>query len=215
MRPARRHLTQTTNPPRFGELTYSSVRDNRYWDISLMDVASGAVRRISRQTFTVIAYDWTHDGSRLVFLTDRDGNFEIYTMDANGGDWKRITNTPGADYGPEWSPDGRHIAYAEDVGGGTLHIFVVDPDGANRVQLTSGVAGGHGPIWSPDGTRIAYVSGTHIMVMNSDGSNPVSLLLRTARRSTPRTGRRPAATSSSCRSGPGSSSCTRSGWPMV
>jgi Tol biopolymer transport system component len=167
---------QTANPPRFGELTFSSVRDNRYWDTSVMDIVSGTVRRISRQSFTVIAYDWTHDGSRLVFMTNRDGNFEIYTMDANGGDWRRITNTPGADYGPEWSPDGRHIAYSEDVGGGTQQVFVVDPDGANRVQLTFGPAGGSSPIWSPDGRRITYVSNQAIRVMNSDGSSPISLV---------------------------------------
>jgi Tol biopolymer transport system component len=173
--PARRHLVQTSNPPRFGELCFTSVRDNRYWDISLMDVASGTVRRITRQTFNLLACGWSPDGSRLVFMTNRDGNLEIYTMAADGSDWRRVTNTSGDKYGPEWSPDGRHIAYAEDVGGGVMQIFVVDPDGSNHVQLTSDTASGYGPMWSPDSTRIAYISGTELKVMNRDGSHPVSL----------------------------------------
>ena len=172
---ARRHLTQTSNPVRSGELTFTSIRDNRYWDISLMNVRSGVVRRITRQTFTVMACDWTHDGNRLVFITDRDGNLEVYTMASDGSDWRRVTATPAHDYGPEWSPDLGHIVYAEDAGGGKTDIFVVDPDGSNRVKLTSGTAGGAGPVWSPDGTRIAYVSGAAIKVMNSDGSSPVTL----------------------------------------
>lgn len=177
---ARRHLTQTSTPPRFGELCFTSVRDNMYWDISLMDVATGTVRRIVRRADSIMASDWTHDGSRLAFLTYRDNNLEVFTMAADGSDWRRITTTPGYDYGPEWSPDGRHLAYAEDVGGGRMDIFVVDPDGSHRVQLTSGAAGGYGPIWSPDGTRITYISGTQVMVMNSDGSHPVRLYSDTA-----------------------------------
>jgi Tol biopolymer transport system component len=172
----RRHLTQTTNPPRLGELTFNSLRESRYWDVSLMDVATGTVRRISRHTSSGKACAWSPDGSRLAFMTNRDGNFEIYTMDSNGGDWRRITNTRADDWEPEWSPDGRHIAYAEDVGGDIAELFVVSPDGSNRAQLTSDPAGAYAPRWSPDGTRIAYVSGTELKVMNGDGTDPVSLI---------------------------------------
>jgi len=174
-RPVRRHLRETNNPPHLGELCFTSVRDSMYWDISLMDVASGTARRITRQSFTVMACGWTRDGARLVFMTDRAGTREIYTMAADGSDWRRVTNTSRDDYGPEWSPDGHRIAYAEDVGGGRLQIFVIDPDGSNRVQLTFSAAGAYGPVWSPDGARISYISGTGVMVMDSNGSNPVTL----------------------------------------
>jgi Tol biopolymer transport system component len=172
---ARRHLVQTSNPPRFGELCFTSVRDNRYWDISLMDIASGAVRRITRQTSNTMASSWTRDGTRLAVLTDRDGNLEIYTMAADGSDLRRITRTSGNDYGPVWSPDGQHLAYAEDVGANTQQLFVCSPDGSNRVQLTSGAPGAYGPIWSPDGARLSYISGRSVMAMNADGSNRVVL----------------------------------------
>jgi Tol biopolymer transport system component len=172
---ARRHLRRTDTPPPPAVLTYTSIRQNAYWDISTMDVATGAVQRITRQTFNIMACAWSPDGSRLLFLTDRDGNLEIYSMAADGSDWHRITDTPGFDYGPEWSPDGRRIAYAEDTGSGTLQVFLADPDGSNRVQLTSGPAGAYGPMWSRDGKRLSYIGGRNVMVMGSDGSSPVTL----------------------------------------
>lgn len=167
----RRHLGMTSTPPRLGELCYTSVRNGTSWDISLKDVATGEVRVITRQSSWTMASDWKPDGTRLVVLTRRDGNSEVYTMAADGSDLRRITNTRGDDYGPVWSPDGQRIAYGEDVGGGTTQIFVCAGDGSNRVQLTTGAPGANGPMWSPDGTRIAYIAGSNVMVMRSDGSN--------------------------------------------
>jgi TolB protein len=172
--PVRRHLMPTDNPPPHAVLTFTSVRQDTFWDISTMDVSTGAVQRITRQPFGIMACDWSPDGTRLLVQSSGDGNQEIYSMAADGTDWRRITNTAGDDYGPQWSPDGRHIAYAEEVGSG-LQVFLADPDGSNRVQLTSGAVGGYGPVWSPDGRRIAYIGGRDLMVMNSDGSNPFSI----------------------------------------
>ena len=179
-RPPRRHLGRSTAPLRPQLLTYSTVVENRYWDITVRDVGSGQTRRITRQSSMTMACDWTHDGGRLAFMTNRDGNLEIYSMAADGSDWRRLTNTTRNDYGPEWSPDGRHIAYAEDVGGGLLQIFLANPDGSSRVQLTSGTAGGYAPVWSPDGTRIAFVAGTVLKTMASDGSDQVTLFTDSA-----------------------------------
>lgn len=173
--PVRRHLSRTDNPLPDAVLTFTSVRNNRYWDISSMNVVTGSVQRITRQDQSVMACDWSPDGTRLLLQTNRDGNLEIYSMAADGSDWRRLTTTPGDDFGPQWSPDGRRIAYGEDTGSGTLQVFLANPDGTGRVQLTSGTVGGYGPVWSPDGKRINYIGGRDLMVMNSDGSNPVSI----------------------------------------
>ncbi len=49
--------------------------------------------------------------AQIVFNSHRDGNIEIYVMDANGDNQRRLTNSPGQDSAPAWSPDGQRIAF--------------------------------------------------------------------------------------------------------
>jgi YD repeat-containing protein len=101
---------------------------------------------------------YSPDGSRILFDSTRDGNTEIYVMNADGGDQHRLTNDPGEDWGATWSPDGTFIALNSDRGG-PMDIWVMRADGSglHRVTLGSSPADGRvTPSWSPDGTRIAY-----------------------------------------------------------
>lgn len=93
---------------------------------------------------------------RIVFASDRDGNFEIYTMYANGSHVTRLTNYPGDDTEPAWSPDGQKIAFVSDRPGRD-EIFVMNSDGTNVERLTFSTSNKHSPAWSPDGSHIAYV----------------------------------------------------------
>ncbi len=101
------------------------------------------------------------DGTRVVFTTFRDGNREIYVMDADGGDPVNLTRHDAYDSDPAWSPDGRRIAFESEREGGVGHIFVMNADGSGVEQLTSEPAAqwALSPAWSPDGSSIACVSG--------------------------------------------------------
>ncbi len=105
---------------------------------------------------------------RLAFASKRDGNWEIYVMNADGSDQHRLTNNPGADRFPDWSPDGKHIAFYSDRDGG-LVIYVMEADGSNQHSLGRG----REPAWSPDGKQIAFSDENMriIHIMNADGSN--------------------------------------------
>jgi Tol biopolymer transport system component len=140
---------------------------------------------------------WSPDGTRIAFSSYRDDNYEIYTMDADGNDVKRITYTDWAEAEPAWSPDSKRIAYAahllqEELGcgfiptgrpGGTdderSRIYITGIDGANHTKLEITV-GGIEPTWSHDGTRLALVinndtDGSQIYVTDADGMSLTKL----------------------------------------
>jgi Tol biopolymer transport system component len=110
----------------------------------------------------------------------RDGNSEIYSMDVDGTNQTRLTNSAGEDSNPVWSPDGTKIAF-ESNRTGNSEIFVMNADGSNQINLTNNAGSDFDLSWSPDGTKIAFVSDrtgdSEIFVMNSDGSNQLQLTI--------------------------------------
>ena len=110
---------------------------------------------------------------RIVFTSLRDGNLEIYVMDADGGNQENLTNHPAYDGQPDWSPDGTKIAFVSGRDG-VSQIYVMDADGKNVDRLTDGRATKRDPDWSPDGGKIAFTVDSWvdcIDVMDSDGRN--------------------------------------------
>jgi len=107
----------------------------------------------------------------IAFYAFRDGNQEIYSMDVDGSNQKNLTNNPGQDFEPDWSPDGKQIVFASDREGGDVHLFILNRDGSEVRKLTKGSGGYLSPRWSPDGKRIALSRSGTIMVMDADGAN--------------------------------------------
>jgi len=112
---------------------------------------------------------WSPDGERIIFTTDRDGNWELYVMDADGSNKRRLTNTPEDETSPAFSLASGKIVFVTN-GFEDPRIRVMDADGTNRKHL----AAGNWPTWSPDGERICftiYPGGfEQLAVMNADGT---------------------------------------------
>lgn len=111
----------------------------------------------------------------IAFVTDRDGNNEIYLMNGDGSEQVNITNDEAQEGEPWWSPDGSRLAFSSSRTG-PANLFVMNADGSDVQQLTEDPAVDGGPRWSPDGKRIAFYSFRQqskglMWVMNADGSD--------------------------------------------
>ena len=111
---------------------------------------------------------------QISFVSARDGNYNIYVMDADGNNARRLSYYSSNERFPKWSPDRKKIAFTSDRDG-NFEIYVMNSDGSNIKRLTKNSADDLEPAWSPDGTKIAFASDRdgnfEIYVMNSDGSD--------------------------------------------
>ena len=95
--------------------------------------------------------------AKIVFTDTRDGNAEIYVMNADGSERVRLTNHPGDDFDPTWSPNGEHIAFvSERDHAGLYDIYLMNPNGQNIRPAFDDLDYRTAPAWSPDGEKIAY-----------------------------------------------------------
>lgn len=112
---------------------------------------------------------------KIAFISTRDGNGEIYVMNGDGTNQRRLTHNDGGDGPFSWSPDGSKICYVSEQPS-FVGIYVMDADGAHQKLLTQ-IRDNEvtKPVWSPDGRKIAfsaYAEGSYeINVMNADGTN--------------------------------------------
>jgi TolB protein len=125
--------------------------------------------------------------SKIVFVSDRDGNDELYMMDYDGQNQTRLTFNTLRDYMPSWSPDGKTIAYTsyKNLNAG-LYLLNLE---AGKVTAVSTRGTNFSPSFSPDGKKLAFCStmdgNTEIYVANSDGKNIKRLTFNEAIDSSP------------------------------
>ena len=111
------------------------------------------------------------DGQTIAYVSDRDGNFEIYLQQIAGGPAINLTNNPAADIQPSFSPDGREIAFVSDRSAGSdiIHAAPGMPRVGGDIWVMPALGGsarrivdkGDCPSWTPDGASLVYVHGTY------------------------------------------------------
>ena len=161
-------------------IAFASLRDSLYWELYVMRPDGSDVQRLTWwEDASDLSPSWSPDATRLAFASKRDGNWEIYTMDRDGGNLVRLTNDPADDTDPAWAPDGSRIAFVS-TRDGYPEIYVMSITGGQAANVSNApYSSEHGPTWSPDGSRIAFYSdrdaGWNIHVMGSDGSGLIRL----------------------------------------
>ena len=125
--------------------------------IYVVPIGGGTPRRVTAKAPSYF-HGWSPDGKTLAYCGERDGNFDVYTIPAEGGEETRLTMAEGLDDGPEYSPDGKYI-YFNSIRSGLMQIWRMKPDGSDQEQGTPDDGYNNWfPHISPDGQRIVFLT---------------------------------------------------------
>jgi TolB protein len=125
----------------------------------------------------------TEVSGRIAFVANQSGNWELWTINADGTNPVQLTQTPLDERFPAWAPDGQTIVYSTSDG----NLWTIHADGTQMKSLLLNIKekerrDNTHPVWSPDGRKIAFVSflfdqdDSEIWLINSDGSHPIELV---------------------------------------
>jgi RHS repeat-associated protein len=120
------------------------------------------------------------NGDEIVFTTSRDGNRELYAMDPDGSNQRRLTNNPGQDDAAVWLPDGSALGFSSKRSGDSdLNIYLMNPDGSNVRRVLDNPGDDFLSDWSRDGAKLTWVNtpggNADVYIANADGSQVTRL----------------------------------------
>jgi Tol biopolymer transport system component len=155
---------------------------NGTWILNVSDRVAQDVGNVRQFSLLLQGLECATEPPKVLFRTNRDGNYEVYVMEDDGSNQTRITTTTNSDENRAfWSPNGEKIAVSTVRDGSNWwDIVVMNPDGSNRVNLTHNVAYEADFTWSPDSAKIAFESDRDgdfgLYVMNADGTGVTHLI---------------------------------------
>ena len=137
-------------------ISHHAVEDSGASIVYTVPATGGTPHRVTAKGPSYL-HGWSPDGRWLVYVGERNGDFDIYKSPAAGGEEIRLTSSPGLDDGPEFTPDGAFI-YFNSVRSGRMQIWRMRPDGSGQEQITNDGFQNWFPHISPDGRWIVFIS---------------------------------------------------------
>lgn len=170
--------SEPTFSPSGAEIAFSrvppmKVAESELW---IMNADGTNQRAINIRGFLA---KWSPDGKKFIYVSNRSGNFEIYTCNIDGTNETRLTTTDGDEANPIWCPDGQNILFSrsDDKSMKGYEIYRIKIDGTELTRLTNNDSYDSYPKLSPDGKQIAFTSDLsapghyEVYIMNYDGTD--------------------------------------------
>jgi Tol biopolymer transport system component len=144
-----------------------SYLDGKNYEIYVMNADGSNLRNLSNQPGLDSNLVWSPDGSKLAFLSDREGGLEVFTVNPDGSDLHKLTKDMSIQTSPAWSPDGSQLVFAS-----RSRLYALDIGRNITIRLTRNeIRGVVTPAWSADGSQIVFAAVDGLHVLNADGSH--------------------------------------------
>lgn len=138
---------------------FFSAKIEGFQRILMLDLDSRKIRKVIDGPGNNISPETSPDGKLVAFVSDRDGNREIYLVDWEGSNARRLTTNNYFDDKPVWSPDGTKIAYQSELlspEGSFTNVFSIKIDGGTPSNITRFAGKNTSPDWSPDSNSMLF-----------------------------------------------------------
>lgn len=161
-----------------GRIAFSArTQSSRDSDIFVASPAATGWRNITNALGIDTSPTWSPTGAQIAFVSDRSGSPQIWIMDSDGSNVRRLTQEGGHCDSPDWSPDGRFIVYSWQAPRQWKHdVYLAEISSGRVFQLTPRGSGSYeSPHWSADGRHVCFQStrtgSKQVFIMNVDGEN--------------------------------------------
>ena len=148
------------------KIVFISNMDDNTLDLYTMSAEGGNIQKVTQNRTYCESPEWTNDGKYIVFTlevekdsTEKNFSGELFVINADGNNPRRLTHREGFDSGADISPNGKKIAFYGKSETGNMDIFIMNIDGTEILNLTNDAPEDYSPSWSRDGNWISFTSG--------------------------------------------------------